>query len=616
GESHGKWLRTLRARRDARKKKATWANFLFIRVSVFDPDRLLDFLYGYARLVMNPVTMWMSLLFVAVSWIAGLSQLQNIGNLAFPVLGWQNLLLLSATFLVVKVIHEFGHGLAAKHHGLEVHDMGILFMVFMPMFYVDVSDAWMVPRRRDRLWINAGGVCIEFLFASVAVWVWLGTDPGVVNQIAFNTMLAASVTTLLFNINPLMKYDGYYFLMDWMQIPNLRAKAGQFTGHLAKKYILGIKDQKPPREAASHPIFMPLYAISAGVYRWFVVLGIIAMVWHVLDPYGLEVIGSILGSVALVTMVGLPLFKMLKFIWVQQAKTWRRMAATVAGAGALGLLAWGILSIEMEHAIEQPIVVLAEHRTTLYVPADGRIERVLVEPGQVVEAGQPLLVLRNDGLQSSLDMFRVEREQTLLRRDMALQEGRQEIVSALASTLRYIDESIQNTEQKIKRLTVRAQFDGRLLASERLHASIGKPMRQGDLLGVFIGQGQPHFEMVLPQADASLIREGLSARARLWSDPSVTYEGVVMRVGSQFIDFLPHESLAGMYQGEVDSMPKDEYKSEPSTPSVVATIHFDTAGITPRDGMTGRGKIILGRSSLGQQQWRLIQKAVSLDWWL
>lgn len=616
GESHGKWLRNLKTMRAAKKKKATWANFLFIRVSALDPDSLLDFLYSYAKLAMNPFTMWLAILFVAISTITGLTQLPNISQLAFPILGFQNLLLLSATFLVIKVIHEFGHGLAAKHHNLEVHDMGVLFMVFMPMFYVDVSDAWMVPRRRDRLWINAGGVCIEFIFASVAVWVWLFTDPGVINQIAFNTMLAASVTTLLFNINPLMKYDGYYFLMDWMQIPNLRAKAGQFTGFLAKKYILGIQKQKPPREAAHHPIFMPLYAISAGIYRWVVILGIITMVWHVLDPYGLEVIGSILGFVALITMVGIPLFKMLKFIWIQQAQTWRRTLATVAGVSALALVAVAILSIQLEHAIEQPFVVLAEQRTTLYAPADARIQTVHALPGQIIQKDQPIITLQDTQLQSNLDMYRVERAQTILRRNTALLENKLEIVSSLASALKYVDQAIQNIQLKQQRLTVLAPFTGRLLATQRLHASIGKPLKQGDPLGVFIGQGQPHFSVILPQADASLLYVGLPARARLWADPSTTYHGSVTRVGSQFIQTLPHEALAGRYQGEVDSTPLDEYNSEPSTPSVIATINFDPQGPTPRDGMTGRGKIILGRSSLGQQQWRLIKQAISMDWWL
>ncbi|MEX0741807.1 MAG: site-2 protease family protein, partial [Phycisphaeraceae bacterium] len=335
GEAHAEWLRGVRDTRRRKKLTAQVTNFLFIKIPLLDPDRALDAIYSYSRLLMNRWTMMLAITFMVLSTVVAIGALFRTGlNLMFPLLAWQNLLILSGVFFAVKVIHEFGHGLAAKLRGLEVHDMGVLLMVFLPMFYVDVSDAWMVPRRRDRLWITAGGVFVEFLFASLCVWLWLFTEPGVVNQVAFNIMVSASITTILFNANPLLRYDGYYFMMDWLEIPNLKSKSGKFMAYLGKKYILAMPDQSPPRETAQRPILIPIFAVASGIYRWVIVFGIIGLVYAVLDPYGLEAIGALMAMVAITTMIIMPLAKLLRFVWSQQAKTARRMAATVAGIAA------------------------------------------------------------------------------------------------------------------------------------------------------------------------------------------------------------------------------------------------------------------------------------------
>ena len=618
GETHAAWLRKLGSMRRRKRGMAQAMNFIFLKIPLLDPDALLNWMYSYCRLFMNRVTMVLALLFMAVSLVVGLAHVPQVNELAMPILGWQNLLLLSAVFFFVKIIHEFGHGLAAKHRGLEVHEMGVLLMVLLPLFYVDVSDAWMVPKRRDRLWITAGGVFIEFLFASVAVWVWLNTEPGVVNQIAFNVMLAASVATLLFNANPLLRYDGYYFLMDWLQIPNLRTKATQYVGYLAKRYLLGIKDATAPREAAAKPIFMPIYATLAGVYRWFVTFGIILLVWHILDPYGLEAIGAFLGMLVVITSVILPLAKLVRFVWTQQAKTWRRLAMTTVAMAALGAVAWGVLSIPLDQTVEQPAVVLASHRTPIFAPATGRVDQVLVRTGEIIQAGQPILRLVNEELEDELKLLEIERRRVQLELAHARAEQRVESVVAAARTLEHMAERIALLTEHIDRMTVLAPFTGRLRTTSvaRLEAMLGMQLKQGDEIGMLIGQDRRQVAVVLPQDDASIVQVGMPVKVKLWGAPWRTMEGTVHRIGSDFIRQLPHDALDARYSGEVDTLPAEGYKTRPSAPSVVATVELAEATAMLADGMTGRGKIVVGRSSLGSQQWRMIRQVLSLDWWL
>ncbi|MBI1372470.1 MAG: HlyD family efflux transporter periplasmic adaptor subunit [Phycisphaera sp.] len=617
GESHGEWIRENRDERRRKNVMAQWFNFLFIKIPIMDPDHLLDDIYSFVRFFMNRKTMWLAAIFLVSSLVAIGLHLDRVGALKFPVLGWINALMLTGTFLTVKVIHEFGHGLAAKHRGLEVHEIGVMMMVFFPVFYVDVSDAWMVTRRSDRLWINAGGVYIECLFASIAAWVFLSTDPGVVNQIAFNTMLAASVTTVLFNANPLLRYDGYYFLMDWLEIPNLRSKAGNYCGYLAKRYLLGMDEEVPPHEASTHPIFMPLYSAAAGVYRWVVVFGIIAVVWHLLDPYGLEVISAIMGIVAVVTMLLLPLGQMLSFVWSQQkARTGRQVAISVLGVVALFGVAAGILAIPTDQTVKHPVVVLAVERQPVFAFVPGRVDEVHVDDGQYVHKGDPLLTLRNPPLVDRLDQLGVSLRLTQLQLESSRIDGRIDVVASLTTQIKHIREQIDVTNEKIAELVVRAPIDGRIQTYRRLQTLLGMMVDRGDEIALVVGDQQREVDMVLPETDASLVEVDDRVNVRLWGSAELARVGHVERVGSQILKSLPHEALSSRFKGEVDTVPTSQYNSAPSTPSVIATITMDPGQAPlPLDGSTGRGSIIVEEKvTLAAQLWRRIRQVISPDY--
>ena len=141
----------------------------------------------------------------------------------------------------MKIIHEFGHGLTAKHFGGEVHEMGILFLVLTPALYCDVTDSWLLPNKWKRIWISAAGIYVECFLASIATFVWWYSTPGLLNSLAMATMFICSVNTIMFNANPLLRYDGYYVMADWLEIPNLRIKSTQFFAYLIQEKVLGLE---------------------------------------------------------------------------------------------------------------------------------------------------------------------------------------------------------------------------------------------------------------------------------------------------------------------------------------------------------------------------------------
>ncbi|WP_428387899.1 efflux RND transporter periplasmic adaptor subunit [Mucisphaera sp.] len=616
-----KRIRGIRDARRSKMRKAKLKSFLFIKVPLYDPDRFLTHLHRWVGRLMTRPFMLAALLFMLASAIVALANLQDVGNLAFPVLSWTNALLFGAVFLGIKVIHEIGHGLAAKHHGLEVHETGAMFMVFIPLFYVDTSDAWTLPDKRDRLWITAGGIFIEMLLAAAAVWIWIATDPGWVNQLAFNIMLAASITSLLFNANPLLRYDGYYFLMDWVEVPNLQAKSLKYLGQIFDRRVLRITPKEPePAEAARMPRFFVGYATLAGLYRIIVLLSIVLIAWHLLDRFGLQAIGALLGMFALTTMILLPIWKGLKHIYHVQRQSNARTAWTFAALAIAALAFLGLWSIPVTETVRHPGIILAEQRQPIFTEVAGELDTLYVEIGEHVEAGQPIARLANSRLIDSVAELRVQARILEVQRDTARRDGRQALVASYQVQIDRIHEQITHGQRLIDKLTIRAPFTGRLHAKAPLQGLLGVQVTQGQALGILVAEETPRLALVVPQDDAALVQPGRTAYARLWAAPWREIAGTVVAVERAGISQLPHPGLAVAHGGEVDTAPGDSYNNTPSRPSVLAWIELDThdpqLGMWWADGMIGRGRIETGQTRLGPQQWRKIRQALTLDWWI
>ena len=214
---------------------------------------------------------------------------------------------------IVKVIHEFGHGLTCKAFGGEVHEMGALFLVFSPCLYCNVSDAWTLPSKWKRILISFAGIYVELIIASIATFVWWNTPASpFVNNLSLSLMVVCSVSTVVFNANPLMRFDGYYVLADWLEIPNLRERSNRFLQRLAMDICLGIEVQPEAYMALWRRILFVVYAIISYIYRWVITFSILYFMSRFLKPYKLGVISGMLAMGAAGSMIGWPLFRMLK----------------------------------------------------------------------------------------------------------------------------------------------------------------------------------------------------------------------------------------------------------------------------------------------------------------
>ena len=209
---------------------------------------------------------------------------------------WHSIVYFWCSLAIIKIIHEFGHGLTAKHFGGEVHEMGMLFLVLTPALYCDVTDSWLLPSKWKRIWISAAGIYVECFLASLATFVWWNTEQGLLNSLSLATMFICSVNTIMFNANPLLRYDGYYVMSDYLEIPNLRVKSTQFFAYLFQEKVLGLEVPVQSYMPRSRRSLFVIYAICELSYRWVVTFSILYFLSQFLKPYKLQSVSYMIAT--------------------------------------------------------------------------------------------------------------------------------------------------------------------------------------------------------------------------------------------------------------------------------------------------------------------------------
>ncbi len=324
-----------------------------------------------------------------------------------------NLPIIIAAYWLIKVIHEFGHGFTCKNFGGEVHEIGFMFLVLAPFLYCNVTDSWTFEKKIYRIMTTAAGIMTEVMLAAIAAIVWAFTEPpGFIHAFSFNIAVLCSLSTILFNANPLMRFDGYYMIMDLMEVPNLRQRASRLMNYLFIRYILGGQTSELPEEHKFKFVF-PMYAVCAAIYRWFLVITISFSVYRLFERAHLLVLGRLLVMVSLVSMLFIPVFMGGRKLVMQ------RYSLGVSNTRLLTILA--ILIVGMGLALFCP---LPQHVTLNFIlePAQmawlrSEVPGVLDWDPQIVEGvkvtlGEPVARLTNNELLCQIEVARAQIEQT------------------------------------------------------------------------------------------------------------------------------------------------------------------------------------------------------------
>lgn len=530
-------------------------NFLFIRIPLIDPDAFLDRwvkLFGLAfhKLAFIP---WIILIGIGIASVVGRGgDLLEAGR-SENVLNPDNLMWLYLAMALIKGFHEFGHGFACKKFGVdaqsggEVHTMGIMFLVLMPVPYVDASSSWALRNKWQRIMVSSAGMYVELAIAAVAAVIWSRTSPGSLpHTLCFNVMFIASVSTLLFNGNPLLRYDAYYILADILEIANLSQRSKEYIYYLVKRYVYGVRKPRNPAHSAGERFWLVFYGLASSVYRVFICVGIILFVAD-----KLFFVGSILAVGAVFAWVLMPIGKWIHYLAVNPELLRTRPRAVLSTLGFVGLLvtAFGFISFD-DHARAEGVVEAREHRV-VFMGVDGYLVEALPSESQVAPGGEALLVARNVELQRELEMLQAERRLVQHQLDAS---SMQEVAlrQNLKEVLQTVMDQIARAEEKQSYLRVHAPMAGTWVAPDIEHLE-GAFLRRGHPVGEVIDFDDLIIRSTAAQElgpylrDLSDREQLLDVDVRVKGRPDIRFSGRIEQVFAGQRE-LPHPAL-GMGAG-------------------------------------------------------------------
>lgn len=638
----------LKRRKKRRRQEIMGAcsNILAIRFKGVDPNRFFDAVVPWVRWMFHPATlvcclllMLSALLLVGIEFDHFRAKLPEFKQFFGP----GNILLLSVTLFFTKVLHEFGHGLSCKVLGGECHELGVMILVLTPCLYCNVSDSWMLPSKWKRAGIGVAGVFVECVLASICTWIWWFTNENALHYICLNIMFLSSVSTIVFNINPLLRYDGYYILADILEIPNLRQKATKIMSQKASEWFLGMESQEDPFLPKRNQFWFALFTIASALYRWVVMCSILFFVWRFFDSYGLKVVAQCIAAMSIFGMVGMPLWKIGKFFWVPGRIYKVKKSHFYPSLAGVFLLLAGFCFIPFPYSIYAPAVLElrsddAATANVLAPKSGGVLQQICVEEGQLVHRGDPIVVLRNPQLDSQLNDLLGQLNETKMEIEMCRQLGNdQDALARLQEDMaRYegLRQSILAMQEERKRLTLTAPIDGYVVspywrvdreskfsndASAQLPEWDGTPLLQRNLNttiepGVQIcSVGDPkrlEAIVVVDQSKINFIQPDQTVKIKLTERPSQTFTAVVASaddVEGTTMESIPYQ-LSAKGGGPVATETVEGGLERPQSGSYRVRCDLDNDDKLMTVGMTAKCKIKVQPQTLLQRLLRLCRE--------
>ena len=471
-----------------------------VRFPLIDPDRFLRATMPLVR----PIFSWTGALIWTVTVCYALALVithwgELTDNLADRVLSMENLVLLSWVYPLVKAIHELGHGYAVKLRGGEVHEMGIMLLVFMPVPYVDASASSAFPEKTQRILVSAAGILTELFLAAVAAVIWINVEPGPVRAVAYNIMLTAGVSSVLFNGNPLLRFDGYYILSDFLEIPNLASGGNRYVGYLLQHYLLGIKQAQRPPASRGEARWMIGYTIAAFVYRIFITVRIVLFV-----AGKFFVIGVLLAVWGAFSMVVSPLIRMGRHVMADNRFKGKRFRILVTAGVVLSTVSLFISVVPVPFFSIAEGVIWVPEQYRVYAEVDGFIDEVLIGSGQRVSRGDALIRCSNDRLRSEGRVLEAQFNEYEARHRASLMGDRTE-TDILKEEMDRVQAELQQVTERLNELTIRSPVDGAfLLAQEEDYP--GRFVSRGTQLGYVVDYAGMTVRALVPQKDVDLVR--------------------------------------------------------------------------------------------------------------
>lgn len=504
----GSW-RVYAAHRE-RRREGPWAwllhHYLFFRVPLLRPDATLDRLAPLARpLFTRRFALLVLLALLAGLYLAG-RQWDALTARLSALASFENLSWLMLALAGAKMVHELGHALVAKHFDVRVPSAGLAFVVFWPRFYTETTDAWRLTDRRAQVAIDAAGIGAELVLAVVALLAWSFLADGVARDAALMVATVSWASTLAINLNPFMRFDGYFLLSDSVGMPNLQPRAFAMAVWHLRRVLLGLDDPEPEPVPQRVRAWMIAYAWMVWIYRLVLFAGIAIVVYH----FFIKLVGIALFALEIGWFIARPVLREARTWWSRRAG----LRATRSGLIALALLAAGIvaLAVPWRGRIEAPAALRAAEFVRVFPAVPGRVAAVHVREGARVAAGNPLVTLDAPEIEGQIAIVEARIAET--QREIALSAVTQaaaERLGALNETLAASRRELATQQEMRARLIVRAGVGGevRQLAE---HLTTGRWLSETEGVALLVAPEAWILYAYVPEDDIAAVVPGAQAR--------------------------------------------------------------------------------------------------------
>jgi putative peptide zinc metalloprotease protein len=429
-------------------------NYLFFRVPLVHPNDFLDKIYPYTRFIFTKSFALIMLFFALMGLILLMREWTQFTHTFFAFLSFKYILLYAIALVCAKSFHEFGHALMTKKYGLNIPSMGVAFLVMFPMLYTDTQESWQIKSPKERINIALAGVMMEVYIAIIAIWLWLFLPDGALKSICFFLATYSLLTTLLINISPFLRFDGYHVLSDLLSMRNLQTRSFALMRWRLRKLLFGFKDPAPEVFTAHKQKILILYAVATLIYRFVLFLSIAILVYYLF----FKMLGIVLFAIEIIYFILLPIYRELK-AWYDLRTNIRLNQNTVILSATLVVLL-GVLFIPWQSTVSMP-ATLSYQSQTLFSELPAKVKTVRVKKGQQVKAGDVLVVLESPEIDFRIQKtrYQIEEVQWQLRNIAHFQKDLQQ-QETLKSTLRYNQTELQYLREKKASLIVKAPFSG------------------------------------------------------------------------------------------------------------------------------------------------------------
>lgn len=533
----------------AKRKLSIWKwllhHYLFIRIPLIKPEAFLTRTLPYLAFIFKPSFFWWIGALSIVGIMRMIDQWAEFTRTFLYFFSWEGMFYYGLALALTKSFHESAHAYTATRYGLRVPTMGIAFMLLMPLLYTDTSEGWKLKNRKARLAIDGAGVVAELCLAGLAVFLWSFLPEGPLKSAAYILATVSLISTLGINLNPFMRFDGYYLLMDAVDIPNLQNRSFAFGRWQLRQWLLGTKEDIPEAEFESSKNLLLLYAYSTWIYRLILFVGIAVVVYY----FFFKAAGIILFAVEIGWFVAHPIWKELKMWWSIREKWQGNPVARRNGIIVLILLL--MLALPWRTEVSGEGYWQADPYTRIYPPTPARLSKIVVAEGQVVRKGDILFVLESPSvdwqLQAAQERITGIKSQLLGTVDSAsLLERRH----ALEQQLAQAEAELASQNEDNHRLQIVAPHEG-IFRDLDNGLYPGAWLGMGRMLGLVISTDSSSAQVFVNEADVARIKVGSHATLLTRSPDTSSFNTVVASIDKTPTISLPEPMLASPYGGPI-----------------------------------------------------------------